>query len=384
MTSEDGHIYYMPILDTAQTQRTFQTLWINIEWLEELGLTLPTTAAQLLTVLAAFAENYPGSAPLIGSNASENTFSCNFLMNAFTVCDPERSYFAVKNGQVYYPPLTDGWRDGLKYCRQLYMDGLLPSQNFTYGIDELVGICNDPRDLVGAFTTKGVSDILSSQSPQLLSRYLAVNPLSSEKQDGVSVTQTPLPQPGGIILADSENKEAAFLLMDLMCSEDAYLRSHYGEPGVDWSEADVGDISASGEPAVITINHQDELRRDDDISPVVGPSITRAEYADFEAWKGYQINQSKYMETRACRAYEAYEQKDALSVPPFSSASPMLRLRLSDASAYTKQWMIDFITGQQDIYDNSAWTDYLSGFSEYKLGELTRTIQKHNEAEGQA
>lgn len=376
MTAADGHIYYMPALHTSAVTENFQTLWINVEQLEKLGLTIPATTADFEQVLRGFAAYDTDGAPLIGGIGDESTFVCNFLMNSFTVCDPQNAYMAVENGRVIFTPTTEEWRAGLQYCYELYAAGLLPEQNFTYTTEELTSFCNDPRNLAGAFTAKRMSDILSEQSPQLLSRYLAVPPLAGPKRAGVAIVETPLPRPGGVILASSQHQKEVFALMDLMCSKDAYLIGHYGQPGVDWEESAVGDITINGEPATITIKNTDTLQRDEGASGAIGPFVVQAEYADNVAWKGYQVNQSKYLEARAFRVYQPYVPAEYIRTILFSKDGAQREKRLQDVSAYTKAWMIDFITGKQDVEDDAVWTSYLDGFAAYDMENLTAAVQR--------
>ena len=375
ITQADGHIYYMPALHASASTENFQTLWINVEYLEELGLTIPQTTEDFEQALRAFARHNPDGAPLIGGIGQENNFSCNFLMNSFTVCDPNNAYMAVENGRILFTPVTEEWRAGLRYCHQLYTEGVLPAQNFTYTTGELVSFCNDPRSPAGAFTAKRMSDILSEQSPQLLSRYLAVPPLTGPERAGVAIVETPLPYPGGVILSSSGRQKEAFALMDLMCSKDAYLIGHYGEPGVDWTESEVGDITINGEPAVITIKSVDKLRREN-AAGVVGPFVAQADYVDNVAWKGYQVNQSEYLEARAFRVYQPYAPAEYIRAILFATDIQAKEQRLRNVSAYTKAWMVDFIAGKRDIDDDAVWAEYLTGFETYDLESLTASVQR--------
>ncbi len=380
ITASDGRIYFMPSFDSTDTAKMFQTLWINVGWLEQLGLQLPRTTMDFAQVLRAFKENYPSAVPLIGSAESENTFAVNFLMNAFTVCAPNSYYLAVQGEEVFYPPMTEQWRLGLQYIHALFKDGLFVEQNFTYSQQQLQSLCNDPADVVGAFTSKGMSDTLFEESPELLSRYMAVTPLTGATSDGFFVTSPVAPRPGGIITNSAQDKQAVFELMDLMCSEQAFLHGHYGEPGVDYTYSAPGEISTSGEPAVITITSQDSISREMDSSGAVGPYITRAEYADFVAWKGYQINQSVYLETRA---FELYSQFDGGQIPDallFSYSTRQNEQALIEAAQYTRESMTDFITGAKDPHNDEHWAQYLQGFEPFELesvmGELATNLQE--------
>ncbi len=353
---DDGHIYYLPSLSLSETQCYLQTAWINVEWLEELGMEIPTTTEELTEVLRAFQSMDEYTVPLIGSAESENTFVCNFLMNSFTTCDPFNYYLALdSDGEVYYPPMTEEWRQGLIYCHELYEEGLLVDENFTYSEAELISICNDPSNVVGMFLAKGLSDIIFDDSPQLLSYYLVVPPLN---ENGTVTLEAQLPEVGGVILNTSDQKDEAFQLLDLMCSDEAYLISHFGEYEVDWECSSSSDISVLGYPAEITMISSSNLERNPSDATVLGPFLTDVYYADRVAWVGYQVNQSEYLQARAYRTYQNYEPEYVLDFVAYSDYEGDLEL-LEENALYIKENMIDFIRGVKDVEDDEVWNAYL-------------------------
>lgn len=370
----DGHIYYLPAADASRAERYTQIMFINAKWLEKLKLPIPTTTDEFRDTLAAFAQAYPNALPLIGSSDNDSIQPVHFLMNSFTVCDPVNGYFAVDNGSVYFAPITAEWREGIRYCRSLYLAGLLPKQIFTFTEKQMIGVANDPQDLVGVFTAKNMADVLSENSPELLSHYQFVPPLTGPEQAGFSIAEIKRPRPGGVILSSSKNYDAVFRLMDLMCSEDAYLIGHYGEHDADWAQASVGDITIFGEPAVITIKNPELFQRNV-VSGVTGPFIGNSKYTDGIAWKGYQINQSEYLAARAYRSYKPYEPPESLCMIHFSDNASEKKKQMEDISGYIKKWMKWWITGVEDIDDNAAWNEYLDGLYSMNLKKLLESIQ---------
>lgn len=361
---EDGHIYYMPALTMSETQCYLQTAWMNVEWLEELGLEMPSTTEELKVVLQAFKEMDENAVPLIGSAESENTFVCNFLINSFTTCDPFNYYFALDaEGELYYPPITEEWREGLEYCNELYEAGLLVEENFTYSVDELISICNDSDDVVGMFLAKGLSDIIYDTSPQLLSYFLVLSPLNDT---GTVTLEAQLPKVGGVILNTSDNIEETFQLLDLMCGEEAYVISHFGEYEEDWTYSSSSDVSVLGYPAVITRVGDSNLERTPSESTILGPFITDLYYADRVSWVGYQVNQSEYMQARAYRTYQSYEPEYVLDFIAYADYEVDVE-ELEELAAYVKSNMIDFIRGVKDIEDEETWNTYLEGMNSYHL-----------------
>ncbi len=203
--------------------------------------------------------------------------------------------------------------------------------------------------------------MLSENSPALLSRYLAVSPLDSGTAQPVALTTTPLPRVGGIVLSSSENQEAVCALMDAMCSEEGYLRGHYGTPEVDWTTAAAEDITVNGDKAVITVTKAVGTTSDTDNAHVLGPYIASTTYADMVAWKGYQVNQSAYLDARAYRTYEYYAPAEPL--PYLQLSTPLIE----SLDAFVTQSMTAFITGEWDIESDAAWQSYLDTLAAYPL-----------------
>ena len=369
ITHEDGHIYYMPALDSSSVSKSAQTMWVNVDLLEAVGLQLPSTTEDFAQMLAAFASYDPDVAPLMGSVDTGSFFPLYFLMNSYVPCDTQNHFLYLDAGQVSFSPSSDSWRVGLQYCNQLFEEGLIPEELFSYSSDAFVALCNDPDDLVGCFATDSIASVLSENSPALLSQYLAVSPLDSGTGDPVALVSTPLPRVGGMIFSTSENQELVFVLMDLMCSEEGYLRGHYGTPDEDWTMADPEDITVSGDKAVITVTQSVGTTSDTDSAHVIGPYIASETYADMVSWKGYQVNQSAYLDARAYRTYENYAPEEAL---PYLQLSPSTAQGID---SFVLEAMIAFTTGVWDIDSDEDWQFYLEALSTYEIDSLLSQAQ---------
>lgn len=373
ITSQDEKIYYMPSVEDTFTQSIYQTMWINVDWLDDLGLAIPQNTQEFAEVLSAFEEYCPEGATIISSNDDESSNALNFLMNAFEICDYDNNYMAYDGDEVYYAPLTDGWREGLLYLNELYSQGLIPEENFTYGQNQFVDICNDTRNVVGIFCAREISDVLSENSPELLSYYMSVQPLSSENHDGLAVMNTPTPTVGGFILSESDKAEQVFELLDFMCSEQAFLYANYGEQGTDWDYSKVGDVSTLGSNAKITVSTESTIKRNSEQFSVIGPNLVRQEYANNVAWIGYQVNQNDYLDARAYRLYEPYFPEKSIEYVDFNTNQ---QAQLEKMTAYVKNMMTSFIKGEIDITDDYCWDEYLANFEQFNVQEIIDYMQE--------
>ncbi len=377
ITSIDGNIYYLPALDYSAIATSQQTMWINSNWLKELNLELPTDIASLEQVLLAFAEYKPQGAPLLGSTESESNFAFNFIINSFTICDPLNYYFTIENGKIAYPPNTQNWREALIYLNKLYEQDLILDENFTYNSSQFISAFNAKENLVGLFTAYNIDDIAFENSPEIWSDYIAIYPLDNAGQKAEISTTTFLPTVGGVILESSQQKETVFEIMDLLCSDTAYLYSHYGIQGEDWDYSQNGEITSSNELAKITVFSQTAQNREIDITEIIGPFVSNPYYSDNVAWVGFQVKQSEHSQTRITLQYQQFMSKENLSTAVFyENLKPHLH-EYEELAEYVNKNIIAFTKGDLDINNNEDWRNYLDGFDKYALQEHINLINSY-------
>ncbi|GHV28770.1 ABC transporter substrate-binding protein [Spirochaetia bacterium] len=129
MTLPDGHIYSPPYL-IEEPQVTFKP-WINVKWLKQLGLEMPSTTDEFKNVLIAFRDRIP---PVNGRKViplSWNPYQLNLGVLAGWFGINAQSTFAIIDGQVEITINRNEFREFLKYFADLYASGLVDSQLFT-------------------------------------------------------------------------------------------------------------------------------------------------------------------------------------------------------------------------------------------------------------
>lgn len=381
LTSPDGNIYYMPGLDTSYKAEYSQVLWINNEWLKELKLEIPQTVEDLEKVLKAFKNKDPNGnglrdeIALAGSWDKYSEQSYNYLMNAFVYNDPNNSRMLVEDGTVHFAPLTQKWREGVQYIHGLYSEGLLDDFQFTLDHGQLVQLANDPRDLLGAFTSASVTDVLLQSSPELLSNFIRVAPITGSAGTRYSVVNTPLPSANGIITSACKNPEAVFSLFELMLSREAFLIGRYGEEGADWDYAQSGDLDVFGNQATIRRYTQLWNKPQNKILLEMGPFITYTEYANGVKWNGIE-SEPDSTDARAYHLYSQYRPDEYLRTILFEGeeAESLIDIK-TNVDRYTDEMLIEFISGKLDPYDDSKWDEYIKYYQTLGIDTLTAVAQ---------
>lgn len=382
MTSPDGNIYYMPGLDSSITEECPQIMWINQSWLTTLGMPIPKTLEEFHNVLQAFQKNDPNGnskqdeIPLAGSTNILGEQSYNFLINSFVYNDPDNCRMVVQNGVVSFAPSTLEWRESVEYLHDLYQQNLLDSFQFTINHQQLVQLANDPRNLLGAFTSSSITDVLLSSSPEIMSNYVRVPPLIGPSGKCYATVKTPLPKPNGVITSSCKNPKAAFQVLELMLSKEAFLIGRYGQEGVDWTYAKSGDIDIFGNDAVLRVKNQLRHKTQNKTLSEMGPFFSYPEYTSGVAWNGIEWDQ-EYINARAYRLYQKYQPKEYIKTifMEGDAATNLMQIQ-KNIEFYTDANLKNFIQGELNPYDDSQWNAYLKKYNDLGIKQLILAMQQ--------
>jgi putative aldouronate transport system substrate-binding protein len=259
MTAPDGHIYAFGPPLTANGDLPGQTgykLHINTEWLNKLRLKIPTTTDELLTVFRAFKTrdlNGNGRADEIPLSGAINTWLTDpyiFLINSFTYWDRNLP-LKLKNGAITGTVNTDGFREGIRFARRLFDEGLYDPAAFTQTEAQLNQLGSSNPVIMGAFTAGHMAMGINVQSP-VYRAYDVVPPLrGSNGYRGSPISYPIYPGNAGIAITDkAKNPEAAVRLIDYFFDLEVMLNGRWGPKGYAWDLPDPGATDALGGPAV--------------------------------------------------------------------------------------------------------------------------------------
>lgn len=146
ITAPDGHIYSFPwIEELGSGKEAIQAIgdipWINKKWLDELGLQVPKTTDELVTVLKAFRDKHPeGKTDVIPMSFVINggNEDPGFILGAFGLGDNGDHYMVNSDKKVVYSTVQDGYKEGIKYLHKLQAEGLIDPEAFTQKWDTFV------------------------------------------------------------------------------------------------------------------------------------------------------------------------------------------------------------------------------------------------------
>lgn len=394
VTTQDGSIYSLPNLDGSLHIQYNCKLWLNTEWLDNLGLSMPTTTDELYDVLKAFKEqdaNGNGDPndeiPLSTVTSGAGTQIDGALMMPFQITSEEDKLY-VDDGVVTFAPVQDGYKEGLKYLNQLYEEGLLNPESFTWDKDTQVNT-NEAGDecVIGAFLAQRpgyACDLTTSPYSEKWEQYQSVPALEGPDGQCYSLWNPYAGFQSGMTFISStcENPELAFKLLDYLATEEMTYRSALGVEGVHYEL--LGDdtelVGLDGEKAAYEVYTTDDVnytwgqlaclvRTEDFIN---GASYNPDPYADdVPPLTGRQVVMyNASVELEKTRQPIETVMPDLYMSPEDAAQMSLLKTTIMDTQ---KEMMVQFITGAVDI--DTGWDNYVQSLESLGLSEYLQLLQ---------
>ena len=240
MTQRDGNIYSAPNYVPQPNNENSYRVWINVDWLEKVGMDMPTTTDEFCEVLKAFKEQDPNGngiadeIPMVGAKTGWRCNPFNFLMNAFEYAGSSSDvYCYVEDGKIVPAFTTDAWKEGLTWINKLVSEELLSPLTFTQEDAQMQAmIQNEEVQLVGCYAAGG--DYHSAGATSAGS-YELLAPLTGPEGTCYATYSPSTPDGRFVITKDCENVDAAVRLMDAFYDSEISMIARQGEPEVDWT-----------------------------------------------------------------------------------------------------------------------------------------------------
>ncbi|HZK35122.1 MAG TPA: extracellular solute-binding protein [Bacillota bacterium] len=379
MKLPDGHQYTMPKVVHSDPNSMSRRAWINQTWLDNLGLEMPTTTEDLVTVLKAFKDDDPndnGKADEIAFMGSTNGWAAypeDFIINSFIKFDRNSPYY-LDNGKFEASYDKDAYREGLKYMHRLSAEeGLLDPATYTQDNDQLTQLFDNEEDALVGLATGGGTFIWAPMDGDRVKEYAPLEPLKGP--DGVQFSWwNPYEHyhtNEWVITSECANPEVAFRFADFMYSRDVSMRNRLGEPDVDYIIPAGGEMGVDGEPAtydpVLPWGQINSSRWEEK-----GPTYNDFDNNGIKGDDPYELQQ--YLWNTTQNNYAPYQPPVEMCHNRNMYYTPEDSRRLSeintDLNSYVQNSLAEFVTGIRDPNDDSQWEAYLNeikalGYEEY-------------------
>ena len=340
---------------------------IRQDWLDELGLKVPTNADELYNVLKAFKEKKGAEVPL--STQSSYVFT-QLAQNGMIT-----SSFGLVNANYYVADdvieagfVQEEYRDVLEYLHKLYDEKLLDN-NFA-AVDKTIEMSNLTSGKSGMAVlaiSSGVSPVMEAMKDDPNFKLSGVAPL--QKPDGSVSYYTPYNwkslTEGAFITSACDNIEAAVQFLNYGYTEEGKRLFNFGIEGVSWEMKD-------GVPTYTeTVTNNPDMTKTQAVAYyartlIGGPTIGMEEYLR-------QYNPGK-TEQQCTEAWIQSEAKDHV-IPTLVMTGDMateFSTYKTDLDTYVKEMFVKFVNGTESL-DN--WDAYVEQCKKLKVDRIVEIYQ---------
>lgn len=254
-TMPDGHIYGLPGISEMGFEYTDGNTYyigaipqftaINTDWLEEVGMEMPTTVDELHDVLVAFKENDVNGngdptdeIPLSFIFPEKNGSWCaglGTLLAPFGCTDYQADHRAIENGQVYYQAASEEYKNAIAYYHDWFEEGLIDIEIFSQDSSQYIAKGNGEDPRLGVFVWWEIPEVVGEERAESY-EYLPIlegpdgtygvnlNEMGTTSHNSFSVTNA------------CENPELLLKWVDQMYDPINSMQAIYGPIGVYWDE----------------------------------------------------------------------------------------------------------------------------------------------------
>lgn len=170
----DGHLYALGGIADPNDETRNNGMHIYEKWLKELGLEMPETLDDLVSVLRAMKAAHPDSTPYSGGYAQSNPGLILLTALGIVTSDAKGLSPALRNGEVIFPyGDKETYGEFLKLLNTFYTEDIMSHDFFTLTSTQINSLIADGKG--GLYTSAPWS-----ASPDIYMDWNAVKPLTSQ------------------------------------------------------------------------------------------------------------------------------------------------------------------------------------------------------------
>ncbi|WP_372631271.1 hypothetical protein [Cohnella sp.] len=377
IVAPDGNIYGLTFYNACTHCNWGSKFWINTELLEKHSLTTPTTTEEFEHVLQVFKDN--GYIPLSGT--SDGFDPTIFLMNAFTYNNGS-DYFEIKDGQVKYAPVEEGWKQGLAYMNRLYSKGLIDKQAFSQKSDVLKQLVSQNKvGVVPYLYSAGFIDTTHEK----YSKWQTIAPLKGPEGIQYAAFSGNSPRNMTFIATNNATEDQLVRLMKLInfiYTPEGTQTLNYGPEGKYWTKATPDVKGLNGEQGLF-ITQSDAFysanAKQNEGWDQMGPNFQDTIWRNGFVQANPPFSQDGLESLLMLETMSNYAGKQPEFVYPGavwmeSEDYQQYSLLKTNIENYVKQSMAQFIIGSKST--DKDWDSYLKGFEQLNLFQYLELAQK--------
>lgn len=339
---------------------------IRQDWLDQLGMSMPTTTDELYDVLVAFKNNDMNGN---GDTTDEIPYAIvggdkGLAETMYTLAGSfgTTGDFNLSNGEIVFGPTTDNYKQFLQYMKKLYDEGLINS-DFAVNGDALNFILQDKAGFtIGSMGSALIAshELLKTTNPDY--NYVSVPWLIGPDgyQSGSGSDFNTNPRATAVTTA-CENPEIAIAWLDYAYSYAGSVNSTFGIEGESYEYVD-------GYPTVIDAVKQNNngWSEEQSMARWMLGSINYPNARDFRFYEQINLNEDYKVDIQNNWSLA----KSDLALPPIvmtTDETTTYSNIMADIKTYVSEVSLKFILGQMDL--DTEWDTYVANVQSMNIDD---------------
>ncbi|MCI5556793.1 extracellular solute-binding protein [bacterium] len=368
--TDEGNYYMFPFVRGDDSLRVSTGLMIRQDWLNDLGLEMPTTIDEWHDVLTAFKTEKDATAPFAFEYTTPSLRNNWPFMSAYNTT---AEFYVGDDGKIHYGPAEENYKEFLATMNQWYKEGLLDPDMPTAQLDQ-----------VSAKMTSGAS---GASLGWIGSRMGVRTTAAKETDPNYDLEAAPVPtlnkgetakmgpmdnvvvnNGGAAITTRCKDIEAAARLLDWAYSDEGHMYYNFGTEGESYT-------MENGEPVYtdLILNNPDGLPIAQAMSGYIrgnynGPFVQDVRYAQ----QYYTMDCQK----KAQATWTVPEASEHVLPPitPSSGESEEFSAIMNEINTYRDEMTLKFILGTESLDNFDKFVDTMNQMN------LKRAIEIENSA----
>lgn len=373
IATADGDIYALPNLFDSPSIQINRKLFINQDWLQAVGKTMPTTTEELYDVLVAFRDGDPNG----NGEPDEIPLTADSLNDVILVL---RGAFGLGNrgstngnwdvdpvsGNLRFFPASEAYKQLLGYLNRLYTEKLLDQEIFTTSGTEVLS--KNEQNRVGIFSFGNVVARANTNADSFAGLDMALEGPNGDRMHTAVVGHL---GSRGAFLITKKNPypEATMRWIDYFYSEEGIRMLYLGIEGETYYKDANGEYQFLPE---IVENIPEGSSFDQVVSkyvPYAGgalPTLIMEEY-----FKGGETQPSAKQAAANLRPYIPDEVWESFS---FTAGESEVKITLeSDINSMVNQWTAEFVQGKRSLDEFDSFVAQLNRMGLEQLIDIYET-----------
>lgn len=368
--TDNGNYYMFPFIRGDKELQVTQGLMVRQDWLDELGLDIPTTIDEWHTVLTAFKEKKGAAAP----------FCYEYTMDSLTdnmpfayAYDTKRGYYVGDDGKVHFGAAEEGYKQYLTTMNQWYSEGLLDPDIATSSFDQVSAKMSNGSagasfgwagSRMGVWTTAA-----QATDPNYNLQPCPYPSLKAGTSPKMGQIENLVPNQGGVAITTScKDVEAAARMLDWAYSDEGHMYYNFGTEGVSYT-------MENGEPVYtdLILNNPDGLSIGQSMVCYIRGNYNGPFVQDLRYLTQYYTMDGQ----KKSNATWTVDTADKYTLPPITPTpeeSEEFAAIMNEISTYRDEMTIKFILGTADLSEFDSYVATLN-----QMG-LERAIEIENAA----